>query len=126
MARKRFLRVYLDEDVKVLDIGDMETWDGADLARLRDSFVRMNGAEKLQSIGVDMSHVKAIPSGYFGMLYDWYELGLEIRLYSPQPNVRQMMWFSQFFESVSGDCYMLCPRAAVLPHEEPLATAAGE
>ena len=121
MASKRILRIYLSDNVTVLNLGDMETWDGADLARLRDSYLRINKAEKLPSIGIDMSHVKTIPSGFFGTLYDWYEAGAQIRLYAPQPNVRQMMWFCQFFEPVKDDCYLLRPRSAVLSPEDPLA-----
>jgi len=124
MASKRFLRIYLSGNVTVLNLGDMEIWDGSDLARLRDTFLRINSAEKRPSIGIDMSHVKSIPSGFFGTLYDWYEAGVQIRLYGPQPNVRQMMWFSHFFAVVADNCYMLCPNSAVLQQVDPPADPA--
>ena len=54
-----------------------------------------------------MSHVKYIPSGFFGMLFDWYEQGVRIRLFSPQPNVARMLWFNRFFETVSEGCHEL-------------------
>jgi hypothetical protein len=44
------------------------------------------------------------------MLYDWYETGIQIRLYAPQPNVRRMLWFSRFFEPVGNDCHLLKPQ----------------
>src|SRR5258708_15568599 len=97
MAGKRFLRIYRDEEITLLNLGDMEIWDWADLVLLRDSLKRLNEAEKLHSIGIDMSHVKSIASGFFGLLFDWYEIGVQIRLYSAQPNVRRMFWFSHFF-----------------------------
>ena len=31
------------------------------------------------------------------MLFEWYEEGIHIQLYSPQPNVEQMLWFRMFF-----------------------------
>lgn len=123
MARKKLMRIYLSEDVTVMNIGEMETWDGADLVRLRESFLRIHGEKKLQTVGIDMSHVKAIQSGFFGMLFDWHEKGVQIRLYSPQPNVRRMMWFSRFFEAVADDCYVLCPNSAVIPLEDPVAAS---
>jgi hypothetical protein len=38
-----------------------------------------------------------IPSGFFGMLFEWYEAGVEVMLYSPRQNIRQMLWFRMFF-----------------------------
>jgi len=120
MAGKRLLRIYRDEDITLLNLGIMEIWDAADLCLLRDSLTRLNIAEKLHSIGIDMSHVKSIPTGFFGLLFDWYELGVQIRLYSAQPNVRRMFWFSHFFlETVAGDCHVLCADLTEIPQEDP-------
>lgn len=119
MAGKRFLRIYRDEDVTLLTLGDMEIWDCADLVLLRDSLTRLNKSEKLHSIGIDMSHVKSIPSGFFGLLFDWYEIGVQILLYSAQPNVRRMFWFSHFFvEALTGDCHVLCAELTEIPQED--------
>ena len=120
MAGKRFLRIYRDEEITLFNLGDMEIWDWADLVLLRDSLKRLNEAEKLHSIGIDMSHVKSIASGFFGLLFDWYEIGVQIRLYSAQPNVRRMFWFSHFFvEAVTGDCHVLCADLTEIPQEDP-------
>jgi len=107
MASKKFLRLVPNDSFTVLNLGDMEIWDGADMALLRESLTRLIKAEKHRRIGIDMSHVKYIPSGYFGMLFDWYETGVQIRLYSPQPNVRQMLWFNRFFSAVEAHCFEL-------------------
>ena len=116
MASKKFLRLSPREKFTVLNLGDMEIWDGADMALLRESLTRLINGDKHRSIGVDMSHVKYIPSGFFGMLFDWYESGVRIRLYSPQPNVRRMLWFSQFFGAIDENCFELAPqRIANLP-----------
>ena len=90
----------------------MEIWDGADMALLRESLTRLITAEKHRAIGVDMTYVKYIPSGFFGMLFDWFETGVQIRLYTPQSNVRKMLWFNQFFEAVGHDSYELAPHSA--------------
>jgi anti-anti-sigma regulatory factor len=118
MASRKFMQLVPNANFTVLNIGDMEIWDGADMALLRESLTRLIKAEKHRRIGVDMSHVKYIPSGFFGMLFDWFETGVRIRLYTPQPNVRRMLWFNQFFEAVDGDCFELAPQpAAELPIE---------
>ncbi len=121
MASKKFLQLVSDENFTVLNLGDMEIWDGADMALLRESLTRLIKAEKHRRIGIDMSHVKYIPSGFFGMLFDWYETGVQIRLYAPQPNVRLMLWFNQFFEAVDQDCFALAPKPPEsFPMEYPL------
>src|SRR5215510_12914731 len=110
MASKKFLQLVPNDGFTVLNLGDMEIWDGADMALLRESLTRLIKAEKHRRIGVDMSHVKYIPSGFFGMLFDWYETGVQIRLYGPQPNVRKMLWFNRFFKAIDEDSHELKPR----------------
>ena len=109
---KKFLQLVPNDDFTVLHLGEMEIWDGADMALLRESLTRLIRAEKQVRIGIDMTHVKYIPSGFFGMLFDWFETGVRIRLYSPQPNVRRMLWFNQFFEAGETQSFELAPKVA--------------
>ena len=85
------------QGVSVLDLGSMEIWDGADLSLLRDTLNQL-ARSQADVIGVDMQHVKYVPSGFFGMLYEVFERGVDIRLYDPQPRVRNMLWFRKFFD----------------------------
>ena len=98
MARKPHHILSLN-GVSLLHIGEMEIWDGADLSLLRDTLTRMIDRDRLRKVGVDMSFVKYIPSGFFGMLCDWREEGIRIFLLNPQPNVQAMLWFTRFFRS---------------------------
>jgi hypothetical protein len=94
-----------------MDLGAIEIWDGADLALLRETLYRLVDAEKHKAIGVNMAYVKYVPSGFFVMLYDCHERGIEIFLYTPQPNVANMLWFRQFFD--------LTPDGSHRLHSEP-------
>ena len=108
MATKRKrMNVYTEGGVTVMDLGAMDIWDGADLALIRDTLTLLIIREKRTRIGIDMSHVKYIPSGYFGMLFDWKDRGVEIYLLDPQPNVRNMLWFRQFAEPLVENAYRL-------------------
>lgn len=61
-----------------------------------------------------MTYVKYIPSGFFGMLFDWHDQGtMRIRLFSPQPNVQRMLWFRQFFQKQDDVCFELKPNSRV-------------
>jgi hypothetical protein len=83
--------------VAVVDIGDMEIWDGADLSLVRDTLSVLIDRRHRRSVGIDMRHVKYVPSGFFGMLYDWFEAGISVYLFEPQQRVINMLWFQRFF-----------------------------
>jgi hypothetical protein len=62
---------------------------------------------------VNLQSVKYIPSGFFGMLYEWYENGIHVQLHSPQPNVEQMLWFRMFFHPQNGATFFLNDEAVL-------------
>ncbi|RLS58550.1 MAG: hypothetical protein DWH91_02190 [Planctomycetota bacterium] len=110
MAERKYthgLSVTQDDRATIIDIGDMEIWDGADLSLIRDTLIGMIRKEGVGSIGIDMRCVKYIPSGFFGMLFDWFEQGIEVRLYRPTDRVVQMVWFRQFFMLETDGIYVL-------------------
>lgn len=113
MSSKKSVRIFPVSGVTIVDLGPMEIWDGADMALLRESLTRLVKREKRRAIGIEMSHVKYIPSGFFGMLFDWHEAGVKIRLYDALPHVRRMLWFSRFFEPVAENCHELRPQRAL-------------
>ena len=107
-ARKRQrLTVRIKEDFAIVALDDMEIWDGADLALIRESLTNLIEQDGFRAIGVDLSSVKYIPSGFFGMMFEWYEQGLKVRLYNPQQNVEQMLWFRMFFIGVDDGTFKL-------------------
>jgi hypothetical protein len=87
----------------------MEIWDGAELALIRETLRRLVEEEECRSLAVDMRYVKYVPSGFFGMLYDWYEKRICVRVLGPLPHVRQMLWFTKFFHSIGGEFHELRP-----------------
>ena len=99
MNRKKRQRLKIQAEglSAVVGLDDIEIWDGADLALLREVLTELIDKESYKQIGVNLDSVKYIPSGFFGMLYEWYEDGIRIQLHEPQPNVQQMLWFRIFF-----------------------------
>ena|SRR3569623_48783 len=103
----KHMKISFQDGGAVLNLGTMEIWDGADLALLREAMNRMVLDQGCRMIGVDMSYVKYVPSGFFGMLFDWHERGIAIRLFTPQPRVEQMLWFTKFFRKLDNVAYEL-------------------
>ncbi|MFN9720926.1 MAG: hypothetical protein ACK58L_19700 [Planctomycetota bacterium] len=105
--KKQRLSVRVEGDFAIVALDDMEIWDGADLALLREALTAIIERDGFRAVGVDLSPVKYIPSGFFGMLFEWYEQGLQIRLESPQQNVQQMLWFRMFFVKAEDGAFHL-------------------
>lgn len=125
MARKKRNSIDVRDGYHVVVMGEMEIWDGADLALLRETLARLVDSEKRAAIGVDLTYVKYIPSGFFGMLYDYTDRGVSVRLYSPQPHIADMLWFREFFEANGDDSYTLILKAQTT-HSARSAMAAGK
>lgn len=107
------LAITLVDEVTVMDIGDMEIWDGADLSLIRDSLFRLILQEGVEAFAIDMHAVQYVPSGFFGMLFDWLERGVEVRLVNPRDRVKQMLWFRKFFRPLSPNVFQLHDGAAI-------------
>ena len=118
MAERKYthgLELHQDGKATIISIGEMEIWDGADLSLIRDSLISLIRGEGCRSIGINMKYAKHIPSGFFGMLFDWFESGVEVRLYNPTDRVHGMIWFRQFYLPEGDGCYVLHDGSQVAP-----------
>lgn len=104
--KKERLGVKIVGKFAVVSLVDMEIWDGADLALLREALTALIERDGYRAIGVDLSSVKYIPSGFYGMLGLWYDSGIQIRLYNPQEIVESMSWFRMFFVCQADGSYL--------------------
>jgi hypothetical protein len=110
MAERRHthgLLIREDRGSSVLSIRQSGIWDAQDLSLLRDTLTQLILSEHCQAVGIDLHAVRFLPSGFFGTLFEWFDRGIAIRLYSPQPRVRNMLWFRQFFVAEREECFRL-------------------
>ena len=110
MAERKYthgLELSLQGSTTLISIGEMEIWDGADLSLIRDTIVQLVASKNNDEIGIDMQHVQHVPSGFFGMLFDWHERGVVITLHRPRARVCQMLWFRKFFKFDQNDSWYL-------------------
>ena len=129
MPRKKRQRIQLNEQAGsvVLDMGPIEIWDGADLALLRETATRLVQEQSRRSLTFEMSHVKYVPSGFFGLLLDCFDQGVRIQLLNPTTHVTGLLWFQQFFAHEIDDLFLLHegPQHEV-PHDQPLPWASAD
>ncbi len=97
MRKKHQVNLRMLDNTALVGLDVLEIWDGADLIVLREALSSLVQMEGRLSVGVDMSSVMHIPSGFFGMLFEWYESGVEVLLYAPRSHVQQMLWFRMYF-----------------------------
>ena len=95
-VHRRRQRVVREENgLAIISLGEANVWDYGDLVRLRETANALISAGR-RKVGVDLSHVAFLPSGFMNMLCEWTEKGLKVWLLNPQENVREMRWFNEF------------------------------
>ncbi|MBD3672340.1 MAG: hypothetical protein HUJ26_02335 [Planctomycetaceae bacterium] len=95
--RRQRLTIHQEKGSTLISLGAMDIWDGADLALIRDTLFEQIFDYNLRNFILDMQTVKYVPSGFFGMLGEWKDRGVQITIKGVQPNVSGMLWFRQFF-----------------------------
>lgn len=105
--RRKRLTITEQNGSRLISLGEMEIWDGADLALIRDTLYEQIVDFGRRDLALDMKTVKYIPSGFFGMLGDWRDRGVDIVVYGVQENVGRMLWFQQFFIELRPGCFRL-------------------
>jgi len=105
--RRKRLTITEQDGRRLISLGEMEIWDGADLALIRDTLSEQIVDFGRRDLALDMKTVKYIPSGFFGMLGDWKDRGVNIAVYGVQENVGRMLWFQQFFTELHPGCFRL-------------------
>lgn len=120
MSDRRRKRLILKQQRSrtVINVGEMDIWDGADLALIRDTLHELIEEKGKRQVGIEMGTVKYVPSGFFGMLSEWHDRGINITLHGVQPNVQRMLWFRHFFLEISEQCYELQSEPIVDLQEE--------
>jgi hypothetical protein len=104
-------------EFRIVNVGKMEIWDGEELSLIRETFRRLIVEEECRALGVEMSSVKHVPSGFFGMLCDWHDKGVCVRVFRPLSQVKQMLWFTTFFHCIGDEVHELRPSLAGEPQE---------
>lgn len=95
---------------------EAEMWTGADLHRLREAVdERIRAGD--DSVSIDLSRVKHVPTGFFGLLCQIHDQGVAVQLVEAQPNIQDLIWFQRFFETASGNSH--CFREQPLYMQEP-------
>lgn len=85
------LRVYETGPLTVVGFGGAEIVDQIDLGECRDEIVSLLEQHQCKVLAFDLTGVRYIPSGMLGLLASLRHLGIEVHLYNPSEDVREVL-----------------------------------
>jgi anti-anti-sigma factor len=85
------LHVYKVGQLTVVGFGGHDLLDEVNLAECREEIVALVEANDCEILAFDLTGVKLIPSGLLGLLASLRELGIEVQIYNPSDDVREVL-----------------------------------
>jgi anti-sigma B factor antagonist len=85
------LRVYETGPLTVVGFGGGEILDQIDLAECRNEIMELLKLHDSKVLAFDLTGVRYVPSGMLGLLASLKRIGIEVRLYNPSPDVREVL-----------------------------------
>ncbi|MBS0263944.1 MAG: STAS domain-containing protein [Planctomycetes bacterium] len=85
------LRVYETGPLTVVGFGEELAPDELNLAECREEILDLLKLHNCQKIAFDLTGVRYIPSGMLGLLASLRKLNIEVHLYNPSTDVREVL-----------------------------------
>ena len=85
------LEVYDIGELTVVGFGGREVLDRLSLAECRDELMQLIRDHHCQTLAFDLTGVRLIPSGMLGMLCAIRNEGVDVQLYNPSQDVREVL-----------------------------------
>lgn len=85
------LEVYDVGELTVVGFGGREVLDRLSLAECRNERMQLIRENRCQTLAFDLTGVRLIPSGMLGMLCAIRNEGVEVHLYNPSQDVREVL-----------------------------------
>ena len=90
-ASDAILDVYEVGPTTVVGFGDRDVLDDINLAVCRAELVELLQKAAATTLGFDLTGVRLIPSGFLGLMASVRGMGVEVHLYNPSPDVREVL-----------------------------------
>lgn len=85
------LEVYQAGELTVIGFGGREVLDRLSLAECREELIRLIDEYRCKTLAFDLTGVRLIPSGMLGLLCSFCRQGIDIHLYNPSQDVREVL-----------------------------------
>ena len=85
------LEVYQAGELTVIGFGGREVRDNMNVAECRDELVELIREHHCKVLAFDLTRVRLIPSGLLGLLASIRKQGVEVHLYNPSADIREVL-----------------------------------
>lgn len=85
------LQIYHSGPLCVAGFGSQDVLDTFSVKGIRDELLDLVKGQQCETLALDLTGVKLIPSGMLGLLSSIRDLGIEIHLYNPSEDIREVL-----------------------------------
>lgn len=85
------LEVYQAGELTVIGFGGKEVLDNMNVAECRDELVELIRDHHCHTLAFDLTRVRLIPSGLLGLLASIRKQGVDVHLYNPSSDIREVL-----------------------------------
>jgi anti-sigma B factor antagonist len=85
------IEVYQTGELTVVGFGGREILDQIDLTQCRSEIVGLLEKNGCKTLAFDLAGVKLIPSGMLGLLTSLRRMNIEVHLYNPSADVKEVL-----------------------------------
>jgi anti-anti-sigma factor len=90
-AEASVLHVYKAGPQAVVGFGGRDVYDDANVAVCRDQMMALIDEHQCNQMHVDLTGVRLMPSGLLGLLATIRRRNIDVHLYNPSPDVREVL-----------------------------------
>ncbi len=91
ISQAKTVEVYETGRLTVVGFGGREILDQVDVTSCRDELAELVKEHDCETLAFDLTGVRLIPSGFLGILTSLRDLNVEIELYNPSADVREVL-----------------------------------
>jgi len=85
------LTVYKAGELTVVGFGGKDTLMNLNLAQCRDELIALVKEHNCKTLAFDLTGVKIMPSGTLGLMAAMRKLGIDVHVYNPSQDVREVL-----------------------------------
>ena len=85
------LEVYESGALSVIGFGGRELLHHLNLAECREEILELVREHSCKNLAFDLTQVRLIPSGLLGLIVSIHRMGVEVYLYNPSEDIREVL-----------------------------------
>ncbi len=85
------LQVYEAGPLTVVGFGGAQVLDQVNLAHCREELMSLIKEHDCKTLAFDLAGVRLVPSGFLGLMASMRDLGVEVQVYNPSDDVREVL-----------------------------------